>query len=78
MATQPNEERIVINPAVCSGKPCIRGTRIMVKNVLGMIAGGYDISRVLKEYPELSRDDVTAALEYATQAVDDERIIRRA
>ena len=70
--------RIVIDPAICSGKPCVRGARIMVKNILGMIAGGYDIDRVLKEYPELSREDVSAALEYATHVVDDEKVIRRA
>ena len=50
----------------------------MVKNILGMIAGGYDIDRVLKEYTELTKEDVVAALEFATQAVDDEKIVRRA
>ena len=59
------EERIVVDPKICSGKPCIRGTRIMVKNVLGMLAGGYTVGRIIQAYPELVMEDVSAALEYA-------------
>ncbi len=72
------ESRISVDPEICSGKPCIRGTRIMVKNILGMIAGGYSIERVLEAYPELTREDVTEALDYATQVIDEEKVIRRA
>ncbi len=72
------ESRISVDPQICSGKPCIRGTRIMVRNILGMIAGGYSIDRVLEAYPELTRDDVTEALDYATQVIDEEKVIRRA
>ena len=61
------QERINVDPNICSGKPHIRGTRIMVKNVLGMIAGGYTIEKVLEAYPELTREDVIAALDYASQ-----------
>lgn len=64
------DPRIEINPDVCSGKPVIRGTRIMVRNILGMVAGGTGIDGVLEAYPELSRDDVVAALEYAADAID--------
>lgn len=71
-------DRITANPAVCSGKPCIRGTRIMVKNILGMIAGGYTIEQILNAYPELSREDVVEALEYATNVIDEEKVILRA
>jgi uncharacterized protein (DUF433 family) len=63
------EDRISIDPAVCSGKPCIKGTRIMVRNILGMIAGGYRVERVLAEYPSITREDVAAALEYAGRVV---------
>jgi len=70
--------RISVDPQICSGKPCIRGTRIMVKNILGMIAGGYTIEKILEAYPELTRDDVTEALDYATQVIDEEKVIRRA
>lgn len=72
------EDRITVDPQVCSGKPCIRGTRIMVKNILGMIAGGYSIEKVLAAYPELTREDVQAALEYASQVIDEEKVIPRA
>lgn len=72
------EDRIVVDPQVCSGKPCIRGTRIMVKNILGMIAGGETIENILAAYPELTREDVQAALEYATRVIDEEKVIQRA
>jgi len=72
------ESRIGVDPNICSGKPCIRGTRIMVKNILGMIAGGYTIQKVLEAYPELTREDVLAALEYASQVIDEEKVIQRA
>lgn len=71
------EDRITVDPEVCSGKPCIRGTRIMVRNILGMIAGGYTIEKVLEAYPELTREDVVAALEYASQVIDEEKVILR-
>ena len=70
-------DRIEVNPAICSGKPVIRGTRILVRNILGMIAGGYTIDRVLESYPELTREDVNAALEYAARVVDEEQVIPR-
>lgn len=41
------EERVSVDPKVCGGKPCIRGTGIMVKNILGMVAGGYTIEKIL-------------------------------
>lgn len=70
-------DRIEVNPQVCSGKPIIRGTRIMVKNILGMVAGGYDTHRILSAYPELSADDVSAALEYASEVIDEEKVVPR-
>lgn len=51
---------IVIDPEICGGKPTIRGTRIMVKNILGMMAGGYTLARVIKSYPELTAEMVRA------------------
>jgi uncharacterized protein (DUF433 family) len=68
-------DRIEVNPAICGGKPVIRGTRIMVRNILGMVAGGYGIDKVLASYPDLTREDVTAALEYAAQVVDEDQVI---
>ncbi len=68
-------DRIEVNAAVCSGKPVIRGTRIMVRNILGMIAGGYTVDRIVASYPELNRDDVVAAIEYAAAVVDELQVI---
>lgn len=70
-------DRISVEPGICSGKPCIRGTRIMVRNLLGMIAGGYSIDRILAAYPELAREDVIAALEYASDVIDEEQVVAR-
>jgi len=58
-------DRIELNPAICSGKPVIRGTRIMVRNILGMVAGGYSVDGILTAYPDLTREDLSAAVEYA-------------
>lgn len=71
------KERITVNPEVCGGKPCIAGTRIMVRNILGMLAGGYTVHRILQAYPELTGEDIAAALEYAGQVIDEERVIPR-
>ncbi len=68
-------EWIAVDPHICSGKPIIRGTRIMVKNILGMVAGGYTAQQVLAAYPELNLQQVQAALEYAAQVVDEEQVI---
>jgi uncharacterized protein (DUF433 family) len=68
-------ERIEINPDICGGKPVIRGTRIMVRNILGMVAGGYTVERILDSYPELERQDVEDALEYAARIVDTDQVI---
>lgn len=68
-------ERITIDPNVCHGKPCIKGTRIMVSNVLNLLAHGADLDEVLAGYPGLTREDVYAALAYAESVVKDEEII---
>lgn len=72
------EDRIVVDRNICSGKPIIRGTRIMVTNILGMVAGGYTRQQILDAYPEITVEDVTAALEYASHIVDEEKVIPRA
>jgi uncharacterized protein (DUF433 family) len=72
------DDRIVVDPNICSGKPTVRGTRIMVKNILGMVAGGYTMDRIIEAYPELTNNDVTAALQYASQVIDEEKVIPRA
>ncbi len=72
------DDRIVVDSKTCGGKPTIRGTRIMVTNILGMVAGGYTLARIIDAYPELTNNDVTAALEYASQVIDEEKVIPRA
>jgi len=66
---------IEVNPKICSGKPIIRGTRIMVKNILGMMAGGYTLAQVLSAYPELTKEMVQAALEYAVNVIDEDQVV---
>ncbi len=66
--------RIEINPNICHGKPVIRGTRIMIRNILGALAGGDSINDILKNYPELTYADIEAAIQYAIELVDDTRL----
>jgi uncharacterized protein (DUF433 family) len=75
--TDPLLERISINPAVCSGKPVIRGTRILLTNILSMLGAGYTFERVQEAYPELTREDISAALEYARAIIDQETVSPR-
>lgn len=60
-------DRISINPLICHGKPVIRGTRVLVSTLLGALAGGDSIEALLEDYPNITREDVTAALEFASQ-----------
>ena len=62
--------RITSNPDQCGGRPCIRGMRIRVKDVLEMLAGGATEEEILADYPYLERDDIRASLEYAAAQVD--------
>ncbi len=57
--------RITHDPTVMGGRPCIRGMRVTVGTVLGLLASGHSLDEVLKAYPYLEKDDVQAALAYA-------------
>ena len=61
---------VTTDPEVCSGKPVIEGTRVLVSVILGQLAGGYSIERVLQSFPELRREDVVAGIEYASAAME--------
>lgn len=61
------KERIAVDPHVCHGRPCIRGTRIMVSVVLDNLAAGIPPEEILMSYPALQREDIQAALEYAAE-----------
>jgi uncharacterized protein (DUF433 family) len=67
------EDRIVIDPAVRHGKPIIKGTRVPLEIILGSLAGGMEIVDIVKEY-DLQKEDVLAALAYATQVIAGEEI----
>jgi len=59
------QERIVVNSSVRSGKPCIKGTRITVYDVLEYLAGGMSEDQILTDFPDLTRDDIRACLAFA-------------
>jgi uncharacterized protein (DUF433 family) len=62
--------RVTVDPEVCGGRPCIRGMRIRVKDILDMLAGGATRAEILADYPYLQDEDITAALEFAARATD--------
>lgn len=64
-------ERITADPEVMAGVPCIRGTRIPVATVVGMVAEGITNEEILGDYPQLSAEDVREALRFAAAAVDE-------
>ncbi|MBI2899617.1 MAG: DUF433 domain-containing protein [Planctomycetes bacterium] len=68
-------QRIAAQPAICHGKPCIRGTRIMVSVVLDNLAEGLAPEEIVREYPPLTRDDVLAAVAYAAELASEEEIV---
>ncbi len=70
------EERIVVNPKIMGGKPVIKGTRIPVYFILELIANGWSIDDILKEYPHLTREDVLAAIRYAARVLREEVVIK--
>ncbi len=63
-------KRITVNPKQCGGRPCIRGMRIRVIDVLELFAAGLSAEEILEEMPDLEREDLQAALTYAAQKFD--------
>ena len=63
--------RITRNPEIMGGKPCIRGMRVTVGTVLGLVAAGHSISEILRAYPYLEEEDVREALAYAAWRVEE-------
>jgi uncharacterized protein (DUF433 family) len=66
--------RITIDPAICTGKPCIRGLRFPVARLLGLLAAGETREQILRNYPYLEPEDIDEALRYAALLADDETI----
>ena len=63
----PLLNRISVDPNVCFGKPCIRGTRIWVSLILDFLANGMTIKEILEEYPYLTEEDIRAAIAYGAE-----------
>ena len=62
-------ERITVNPRQCGGRPCIRGMRIRVSDVLELLASGMTAKQILKEHPDLELEDIQACLRFASRRV---------
>lgn len=63
-------DRITTNPNQCGGRPCIRGLRIRVKDVLDMLADGANPEQILADFPDLEAEDIRACLAYASRYLD--------
>jgi len=63
-------DRIEIDPKICSGRPVIRGTRILVTSILSHLSAGESVETLLRGYPELTDEDVRAAIEFARESVE--------
>ncbi len=64
-------ERITLNPNVITGKPVIRGTRLTVQYIMGLLAQGASVEEILEEYKGLTKEDIRACLLFATEALED-------
>ena len=64
-------ERISIDPGICHGQACIKGTRIPVYQIVQMLANGDTIDELLKEYPSLEREDILACLDYSASLAEE-------
>ena len=67
----PNLTRITFNPEIMGGKPCIRGIRVTVGTIIGLLAAGRSAEEILKAYPYLEREDIPQALAYAAWRVEE-------
>ena len=69
--------RIAMDPRICGGRPCIKGTRMRVSDIVGMMANGATPAEIVADFPYVSEDDIAAALAYAARATD-HRVIQAA
>lgn len=74
MQTVLGLDRITVDPRVMGGKPCIRGMRVTVSMVLGLLASGYSIERVLEAYPYLEHEDILQSLSYAAWQTEEKEV----
>ena len=71
------DDRVTIDPSICHGKPCIRGLRYPVENILEWLAGGMSIEQILADYADLEREDILAALSFAANKGRPRSIFRK-
>jgi len=64
--------RVTTDPSVCSGKPCVRGTRIPVHMILDLLAADESFENILKAYPNITRDDIRACIRHAATLAEEE------
>lgn len=70
------DSRISVDPDICGGQPCIKGTRIAVYMILDLIEAGYSFERIIKEcYPQTTEEDIKACVRYANELVKEESVI---
>jgi uncharacterized protein (DUF433 family) len=67
-------ERVVVDPAILVGKPVIRGTRISVEFIMELLANGWTEGQIFESYPQLSHEDILAALQYTTSLLKEEPV----
>ena len=68
-------DRITVDPDIMGGRPCIRGMRLPVSRILGMLAGGEDEASILENHPDLEREDLRQALAYASLVLDSQVVL---
>ena len=66
--------RIVVDPVILAGKPIIKGTRIAVEFILDLLSNGWTTEKILKNYPQLKKEDIIAVLKYATEILTQEKV----
>ncbi len=66
------QDRIVANPAICGGQPVIRGTRVLVRTVLGHLAHGSQVAEILAEFPSLTEEDVRSVIAFAAASASED------
>ena len=77
MSTEELLQRITVDPAICHGKPCVRGLRYPVPMLLELLSSGMTIEEILSDYEDLQREDLLAAFAYAARVSDGQRIALR-
>jgi len=75
MSRIPWQERVVIDPDLHAGDPCIKGTRIPVSTILGNLADGMTWEKIIEQYPQLTPDDIGAALSYAAAVLHQDILV---